>query len=104
MAGLGKMMKHMARMQKKLAALQEELALQELTVSGGGGAVKVTVTLQSKIRSIQLDPEFLKEDVAMVEETLLSVVRDALDQATEKNEAAMAEVTQEFQMSGLPGF
>lgn len=98
------MMKQMAKLQKKMTALQEELGQQEIEVSSGGGAVSVTVSLQSEIRRIKLDPEFLKEDVAMVEETILEAVRDALKQASEKSEAAMQAVTSEFQVPGMPGF
>jgi DNA-binding YbaB/EbfC family protein len=103
MAGLGKMMKQMAKLQKKMTALQEDLGQQEMTVSSGGGAVSVTISLQSEIKAIKLDPEFLKEDVAMVEETLLEAVSDALKQAGEKSESAMAALTSEFQVPGMPG-
>jgi DNA-binding YbaB/EbfC family protein len=102
MAGLGKMMKQMARMQKKMTAIQEELSQQEIEISSGGGAVKVTVSLQSEIKAIRLDPDFLKEDPGLVEETVLEAVRDALKQAGEKSEAAMEAVTAEFQIPGMP--
>ena len=103
MAGLGKMMKQMAKLQKKMTALQEELALQEMEVSSGGGAVTVTVSLQSEIKGIKLDPDFLKEDASFVEETILEAVRDALTQSSEKSEAAMQAVTAKFQIPGMPG-
>jgi DNA-binding YbaB/EbfC family protein len=103
MAGLGKMMKQMAKLQKKMTALQEDLGQQEMTVSSGGGAVNVTISLQSEIKAIKLDPEFLKEDVAMVEETVLEAVSDALKQAGEKSESAMSALTSEFQVPGMPG-
>jgi DNA-binding YbaB/EbfC family protein len=101
MAGLGKMMKQMAKMQKKMTALQEELGQQELEVTSGGGAVSVTVSLQSEIRKLKLDPEFLKEDASLVEETILEAVRDALKQASGKSEAAMQSVSAEFQIPGM---
>ena len=103
MAGLGKMMKQMAKMQKKMTALQEELAQQELEVSSGGGAVTVTVSLQSEVKGIKLDPEFLKEDVGFVQETILEAVQDALKQAGAKSEEAMQAVTSEFQVPGMGG-
>jgi DNA-binding YbaB/EbfC family protein len=104
MAGLGKMLKQMSKMQKKMTALQEELGQQELEVSSGGGAVTVTVTLQSEVKNIKLDPDFLKEDAEFIEETILEAVQDALKQAGSKNEEAMQAVTAEFQMPGMPGF
>ena len=99
------MMKQMQKMQRKMEAVQESLAEQNLEVTSGGGAVTVKVNLQSHVESIKLDPEFLKEeDVAMVEETILEAVQEGLKQAGEKSEAAMQEVTDEFQVPGLPKF
>lgn len=97
------MVKQMAKMQKKMTALQEQLAQQQLEVSSGGGAVTVTVSLQSEIKAIKLDPEFLKEDVALIEETVLEAVQDALKQAGAKSEEAMQAVTAEFQIPGMGG-
>ena len=97
------MMKQMAKMQKKMSALQEELAQQEMEVSSGGGAVTVTVSLQSEIKRIKLDPEFLKEDSSFVEETILEAVQDALKQASAKSEEAMQALTSEFQIPGMAG-
>lgn len=98
------MMKQMAKLQKKMTALQEELAQQNIEVTSGGGAVTVTVSLQSEIKGIKLDPEFLKEDPAFVEETILEAVQNALKEASGKSEAAMEAVTSEFQVPGMPGF
>lgn len=96
-------MKQMAKMQKKMATLQEELGQQDLVVNSGGGAVSVTVSLQGEVRKIQLDPEFLKEEVALVEETILEAVRNALKEANERSEAAMNALTNEFGVPGLAG-
>ena len=97
------MMKQMAKLQKKMSVLQEELAEQNIEIASGGGAVTVTVSLQSEIKGIKLDPDFLKEDAAFVEETILEAVRNALKESNEKSEAAMQTVTSEFQVPGMPG-
>lgn len=102
MAGLGKMMKQMAKMQKRMTAVQEELSGQELEVTSGGGAVRVTVSLQPEIKAIQIDPDFLKEEASLIEETLLEAIKEAMKAATEKNEAAMEAISAEFQVPGLP--
>ena len=96
-------MKQMAKLQKKMTSLQEELGQQTMDVSSGGGAVTVTVSLQSEVKGIKLDPEFLKEDVALVEETILEAVQDALKQASTRSEEAMQALTSEFQVPGMPG-
>ncbi|MFP4282949.1 MAG: YbaB/EbfC family nucleoid-associated protein [Verrucomicrobiota bacterium] len=102
MPGVGKLMKQAAKMQKKMQDLQAQLAEETLTVTSGGGAVKVTVTLQQELRGLELDPEFLKEDKAFVEETLLEGLRQALEQSREKSEAAMNELSQSMQVPGMP--
>ncbi len=101
MAGVGKLLKQAQKMQKKMEALQEELADRELEVSAAGGAVKIVITGQSEFRSLEIDPEFLKEDAEMVQETLLEAVRDAAKQAKDLNEAEMAKVTEGMQLPGM---
>jgi|TARA_B110000438_G_C15656546_1_gene581906 DNA-binding YbaB/EbfC family protein len=101
MAGVGKLMKQAAKMQKKMQELQDELATQTLEVSSGGGAVKVVVTLQQAVNGLEIDEEFLKEDKAMVEETILEAFREALEQSKAKSEEAMNAITQSAQMPGL---
>ena len=86
-----------------MAAVQEELSEQTLDVTSGGGAVTVTVSLQSDIKAIKLDPEFLKEESSFIEETILEAVQNALKESSEKSEAAMQAVTSEFQVPGMPG-
>lgn len=103
MAGVGKLMKQMAKMQKKMQALHEELAEKEIEVSSGGGAVRVTMTLQQEIRGVKLDPEFLKEDAAVIEDAILEAVKEALAKSKELSEAAMQELTESVQAPGLPG-
>lgn len=103
MVGVGKLMKQMAKMQKKMNELQESLAEQELEVASGGGAVRVTVSLQAKVKKIRIDPEFLKEEASLVEETLLEAVQNALTEANQRSEAAMEAITSEFKVAGMPG-
>ncbi len=95
-------MKQAAKMQKKMQELQDQLAQQEMVVQSGGGAVSVTISLQQEIRKIELDPEFLKEDKAFVEETLLEGVRSAYEQSKEKSEEAMTALAESLQVPGLP--
>lgn len=101
MAGVGKLLKQAQKMQKKMEELQEELAERELEVSAAGGAVKIVITGQSEFRSLVIDPEFLKEDAEMVQETLLEAVQDAAKQAKDLNEEEMGKVTQGMQLPGM---
>lgn len=101
MAGLGKVLKEAQKMQKKMDQVQADLAQREITVTSGGGAVTIVVTGAQVIKSIKLDPDLLKEDVAMVEETLLLAVKEAVAKAKQVSEAEMQKITAGF---SLPGF
>lgn len=103
MAGVGKLMKQAAKMQKKMQALQEELAEKDIEVSSGGGAVTVKISLQQEIRAISLDGEFLKEDKAFVEETILEGVRAAYTESKEQSEKAMNSIAESMQIPGMSG-
>lgn len=96
-------MKQMNKLQKKMATLQEDLGTREISVASGGGAVHVVISLQQDLKSIKIDPEFLKEEATLVEETILEAVREAYTKSSSISEAEMKTLTDEMQMAGLPG-
>jgi hypothetical protein len=101
MAGVGKLLKQAQRIQKKMDALTQELAQKEIDVSSGGGAVVVRISLAQEVKSIKLDPEFLKEDRETIEAALTEAMRQAVTQSKEQSQAAMSEVTSGMQMPGF---
>ena len=101
MPGVGKLLKQAQKMQKKMEALQEELALREIEISSGGGAVKIKVNGQQEVMDIVLDDEFLKEDKEFVEETILNAIQEALAKAKEMNEEEMGKITGGLNFTGL---
>ena len=77
---MGGLMQQMQRLQEQLIQTQEQLALETLTHSAGGGAIQVTVTGDQRIQSITIDPELLKDlDVEMLQDLLLAGVNGALE-------------------------
>lgn len=101
MAGVGKLMKQAAKMQKAIEAKQEELTKAELEVSSGGGAVTIKINGQGEFLDLKIDPELLKEEAGLVEETLLGAVQEAASKAKSFNEEEMAKATQGFSMPGF---
>jgi DNA-binding YbaB/EbfC family protein len=101
MAGVGKLLKTAQKMQRSIETLQAQLEAREIEVAAGGGAVKVKITVSGKFLSLELDPEFLKEDAKVVSEAILGAVQDAAKQAKELNDSEMQKVTSAFQMPGL---
>ncbi len=101
MAGVGKLLKQAQKMQKSIESLQAQMEAKEIDVTTGGGAVKVKINGAGKFLSLELDPEFLKEDAKLVSDTLLAAIQDAAKQAKEFNDAEMQKVTSAFQMPGM---
>ncbi len=101
MVGVGKMLKQAQKMQQRIGQIQEELAARVIEVSSGGGAIQVKISGQGEFLGIQLDPEFLKEDKAFVEETLLAAIQEAASKAKEASETEMKKATAGFSMPGM---
>ncbi len=101
MAGVGTLLKQAQKMQKKIEAAQAELAAREIEVSSGGGAVAIKITGQGEFKSLKIDPELLKEDAGLVEDTLLQAIQEAAAKAKALNEEEMAKASQGFNLPGL---
>jgi DNA-binding YbaB/EbfC family protein len=80
--GGGGMMDQIKRLQEQMEMAQAQLAIETITATVGGGAIKVTMTGDQKCKSITVDPELLKDaDAEMLQDMLLSAVNMALDQS-----------------------
>ena len=101
MAGLGKLIKQAGKMQRQIEDLNKALAERELDISSGGGAVQVKISGAGKFLALKLDPEFLKEDAKLVEETLLNAVQEAATKAKALNDSEMQRISSGFQMPGM---
>ena len=101
MAGVGKLLKQAQKMQKQIETMQSSLETQVIDVSSGGGAVQIKINGAGKFQALTLDPEFLKEDKKLVEETILNAVQEAAQKAKELNDAEMQKISAAFQMPGM---
>ena len=101
MAGVGKLLKQAQKMQRQIEEMQKSLEARELDISSGGGAVQVKINGSGKFLGLKLDPEFLKEDPKLVEETLLNAIREAAAKAKELNDSEMKRISAGFQAPGL---
>jgi DNA-binding YbaB/EbfC family protein len=82
MAGGGGMMSQLKKLQEQMAVAQDQLAVETVTASVGGGVVKVTMTGDQHCKSVTIDPELLKDaDAEMLQDLVLSAVNAALDQS-----------------------
>ncbi|MFN5805346.1 MAG: YbaB/EbfC family nucleoid-associated protein [Opitutia bacterium] len=101
MAGVGKLLKQAQRMQRGISEAQQRLAQERVEVSHGGGAVRVVVNGHGEVVSLELLPEFLKEDAVVVQSALVAALQEASAKAKSLHEETMAKATAGFQ---LPGF
>jgi len=96
--GSGGMMAQIQKMQQQLAEAQEKLAMETVTATAGGGAIKVVMTGDQKCQSVEINPDLLKDaDAEMLQDLVLSVVNMALDQSRELQQKLMGPLA-----GGLP--
>ena len=88
--GGGGMMNQIKRLQEQMEAVQAQLAVETVTATVGGGAIKVTMTGDQKCKAVEIDPELLKDsDAEMLQDMLLSAVNMALDQSRQMQSERM---------------
>ena len=89
-----KMMKQAQRMQRDLAIAQEEITKMEFESTAGGGMVKVVVTGEMEVKSVEIAKEAVDpDDVEMLQDLVLAAVNDALRTANQTTSARLESVT-----------
>jgi len=86
------MIKQAASMKKQMKQVQKELAKKEVEFSGGG--VKVCVSCDMTVNSVQVDDELLKpENKGRLESSVTKAMNGSLDLAKKKAGEEMAKLT-----------
>jgi len=95
---MAKMMKQMQKMQKDLMKAQEDLATKQVEATVGGGKVTVVATGAGDVVSIKIDKAVVDpEDVELLEDLVLSGVKQAISQGRDMMKEEMSRLT-----AGLP--
>jgi DNA-binding YbaB/EbfC family protein len=95
-------MKQAQKMQADLARTQEELALERVEASVGGGAVKVVMRGDMTLESVRLEPSAVDpDDVEMLQDLIVAAVNEAMRQAQEVASRKMSAVTGGLSIPGL---
>jgi len=90
------------QLQAKLAKTQEELGKMEIEASAGGGAVTVIIDGQQNIKSVKISKEVVDpEDVEMLEDLVLSAVKEAVTKSQETAASKMGALTGGMKIPGL---
>ena len=97
-AGQSGMMQQLQRLQQQMAEAQEHLALETVSATAGGGAIKVTMTGDQKCQSVEINPALLKEaDADMLQDLVLAAVNLALEESRKLQQQVMGPLA-----GGLP--
>lgn len=100
----GDMMNMMGKLketQQKIEATKQRLDTVLIDEQSNDGLLKVTITANRKIKSIEVD-ESLLEDKEQLEDYLILVMNKAIEKATNVNEVELAAVAKEG-MPNIPG-
>jgi DNA-binding YbaB/EbfC family protein len=101
---MGAMMKQVQQMQADMAKAQDELKDEVVDASAGGGMVKVKMTGDLELASIEIDPDAVDpEDVEMLQDMVLAAVNEVLRAAQERANQKMGGITGGLGGLGLPG-
>lgn len=96
------MMQQAQKLQAQLLKAQEELANLTVEASSGGGAVTVMMNGQQQIQSVKISPEVVNpEDVEMLEDMVLTAVREASVKAQELAAKQLGGLTGGLKIPGL---
>ncbi|MBR4400161.1 MAG: YbaB/EbfC family nucleoid-associated protein [Synergistes sp.] len=100
---MDKLLKQAQRMQAQMTLAQEELGNAVVEGTSGGGAVKVTANGHGDILSVTISKEVVDpEDTEMLEDLVLTAVKEALSKARELSSSKLNAVTGGLG-AGFPG-
>ena len=99
----GQMMAQVQQMQAEMAQAQEALENEFITVSAGGGAITIEISGHQRIKSIEIDKDFIDHDDPENLQDLQDLLTVAVNQAIEQSQAMSAERMEKISsgMSGL---
>ena len=100
--GLGDMMRQIQKMAEDTQVLEEQLGNERVEASSGGGMVKAVANGKGEVLEIKIDPQVVDpQDVEMLEDLVVSAVREVLEKGDEMKAARMQEITGGLNVPGL---
>ena len=98
----GNPQKLLKQLQSAQERIQREIAEMSLEASAGGGMVKVVMTGDMQVRSVEIDPAAVDpEDVDLLSDMVAAAVNEAVRAAQELGAQKMAAVTGGMNIPGL---
>ena len=98
---LGAIMKQAQQVFQQSQEIERELSEMKLEATSGGGMVKAVVTGRGELLEIKIDPQVVDPtDVQMLEDLVISAVREAMEQAQALKAEKVKDLTGGL---GIPG-
>lgn len=99
---MDKMLKQVQKMQAQMTLAQEELGKEIVEGASGGGMVTVKANGHGEVVGVSISKEVVDpEDVEMLEDLVLSAIKEALRQSRELSERRMGNLTGGLNIPGL---
>lgn len=100
--GMQALMRQANQMQARMKKVQEELAAREFEGTSGGGAVKVVVMGDMKVKAVEIQPDVISGgDKDMLQDLVVSAVNEAMRLAKTTSDQEMAKITGGFSLPGM---
>ena len=95
---LGDMMNHAKKIQGEMEKVLKELQNAEVLGESGAGMVKITMNGRHDVKNVEIDPDLLSEDRALLEDLIAAVVNDAVRKVESANKDKLSNVTSGISM------
>jgi DNA-binding YbaB/EbfC family protein len=76
--GIGQLMKQAQEMQANMKKAQEEMAAITVTGESGAGMVRISMTCQHLVKSVDIDDALLGDDKDMLEDLIVAAFNDCI--------------------------
>ena len=88
------MIRQAQKMQQDMLRTQDEIGAQEFEAGAGGGVVRAKVSGKRELLELQIDPQAVDpDDVEMLQDLIIAAANEALRNAEQTMEQAMAKFT-----------
>ena len=99
-----KMMKQVQEMQRKMAQAQEELAVETVEASAGGGMITVVVSGSLEVKEVRIKPEAVDpDDIEMLQDLVMAATNEALRAAQDLASTKLGGATGGLDLPNIPG-
>ncbi len=96
------MMAQVKKMQAEMLKAQEELAATTVSGSAGGESVRVEMTCDNRVKSVNIDAKIVDpSDVETLEDLVAAATNDALKRVADESQRRMSAVTGGVRIPGL---